>query len=313
MSVEELQQQDVATLVAAGLTAQGRGPDAVGAVLTALQAVSPCAERHRGEVRALVRRLWFTPWQLPAGPQVAAREAAWLAPTSPQGWSTPAGRLRGFAGGAGPTVLLLHGWGDHAGRMGAFVGPLLDRGFRVVGCDLPAHGGNSGETTDLYVIAEAVAAVLEAERPAGVVAHSLGGQALLRALAQDTDHVAAVALLAPAVRLESAVARFRELFGVSEPVMAELVGDFVDRFGEVVWRETDATAAAPAVDAPVLLASSDDDEQVPPADTEALTAAFPRCTRLRVSGLGHTRVLRDPDVVTSVADFLTEHLHAGRS
>lgn len=45
-----------------------------------------------------------------------------------------------YAWGEGPAVLLVHGWSSHTGCMAGFVDPLLERGFRVVAFDAPAHG-----------------------------------------------------------------------------------------------------------------------------------------------------------------------------
>jgi hypothetical protein len=42
--------------------------------------------------------------------------------------------------GSGPPVYLVHGWGGWRGQLGAFVDPLLARGYRVVAFDAPSHG-----------------------------------------------------------------------------------------------------------------------------------------------------------------------------
>src|SRR5262249_35923574 len=50
--------------------------------------------------------------------------------------------------GSGPTVLLVHGWGGRGAQLGAFVEPLVTRGFSVVTFDAPGHGASgSGPVT----------------------------------------------------------------------------------------------------------------------------------------------------------------------
>jgi len=44
--------------------------------------------------------------------------------------------------GAGPSVLLVHGWGGRGTQLGAFVEPLVARGFSVVTFDAPGHGAS---------------------------------------------------------------------------------------------------------------------------------------------------------------------------
>src|SRR5256885_6876846 len=83
-------------------------------------------------------RLWFTPWPTPTSPSAAEREKRWLTGTSPLKVPFKGRVLRGFIGGYGPTVLLVHGWGERAARLGAYVEPLAGPGMRVVGVTMPA-------------------------------------------------------------------------------------------------------------------------------------------------------------------------------
>jgi pimeloyl-ACP methyl ester carboxylesterase len=282
-----------------------RGPGAFTAILDTL--TRRLAGGVDADVRSLAWRLWFTPWQMPPSPRVLAREQEWLRPTTPTTFRTPVGDLSGYTAGTGPTVLLLHGWGDHAARMGAFVEPLTRRGLRVIAFDLPAHGSSPGRTTDLYEVGTALDSVLGEEPAVGAVAHSMGGQALLRALATRDHELRTAALLAPAVRLESALRRFIELFELPEELGRALSEDFEAHFGPDVWEETDARRHAARVSIPVLLASDDEDEQVPLEDTEQLAAALPDVTWLRTSWLGHTRILRDDGVIAEVSEAIAEH------
>ena len=282
-----------------------RGPGAFTAILDALNRRLPGGVD--AEVRSLAWRLWFTPWQIPASPRVVAREAAWLRTTTSTVFRTPVGDLAGYHAGSGPTVLLIHGWGDHAARMGAFVEPLTRRGMRVVAFDLPAHGSSPGRTTDLFEVQTALESVLREEPVVAAVAHSMGGQALLRSLAGGDHSIRTAALLAPAVRLESALRRFIELFALPDEVARALSEDFVTHFGHDVWEATDAHRHAARVRIPVLLASDDQDEQVPLEDTELLAGALPNVTWLRTSWLSHTRILHDDGVVAEVSEAVAEH------
>jgi hypothetical protein len=60
-----------------------------------------------------------------------------------------AGGLVGWTWGEGPPVLLMHGWEGRAAQLGAFVGPLVAAGLKVVGYDAPAHGESAGKTATL--------------------------------------------------------------------------------------------------------------------------------------------------------------------
>jgi pimeloyl-ACP methyl ester carboxylesterase len=88
--------------------------------------------------------------------------------------------LRWFEGGAGATIVLLHGFGGAASNWTLVAPELADRAHVIVP-DLPGHGGSSAlpappETLDPF--AERVAHLLA--EPAVVVGHSLGGVVALR-------------------------------------------------------------------------------------------------------------------------------------
>ena len=102
--------------------------------------------------------------------------------------------LRWFEGGAGPTVVLLHGFGGAASNW-TLVAPALTRVARVLVPDLPGHGGSSAlpappETLDPF--ADRVAHLLD--EPALVVGHSLGGVVALRLAARRPDLVRGLVL-----------------------------------------------------------------------------------------------------------------------
>lgn len=90
----------------------------------------------------------------------------------------PNGRLIVWEGGAGPTLVLLHGAGDQAGSWSK-VAPALAERLRVVIPDLPGHGGSGPAAGPLTLEmelrgVEAVLAVFTGGKPAVLVGNSLG-------------------------------------------------------------------------------------------------------------------------------------------
>ena len=92
--------------------------------------------------------------------------------------------MKVWSWGEGPTVLLVHGWNGRATQLGAFVEPLLARGYRVVAFDAIGHGESAGKQSSLPEFANCIRQI--ADELGGVyaiVAHSLGGAATTFALA----------------------------------------------------------------------------------------------------------------------------------
>src|SRR3954454_8190749 len=109
--------------------------------------------------------------------------------------------IRYLVGGAGPTIVLVHGLGGAASNW-LLVAPELARERRVVIPELPGHGGSGrlAESPDLDPFADAVLTVLEREDalPAPWVGHSLGGAVGLRAAVRRPDAVSGLVLAAAA-------------------------------------------------------------------------------------------------------------------
>lgn len=217
-----------------------------------------------------------------------------------------------YAWGEGPAVLLVHGWGSHTGHMTGFVGPLVERGFRVIAFDAPAHGRSPGERTDIFEIRRALRAVAErAGSPAGAVAHSLGSLALLDAGPASLG-VGATVLISPGVRLDALVEAFRGRAGLCERTAAELkrrVADFVGpEYYDGLWASGPDRA---------LVLHDEEDREIPPGEGRHVARKLGGARFRTTAGLGHRRIVRDPDVQAETARFLalasSAHLRQGGS
>lgn len=284
---------------------------------TALR-VTWLATRATGAISAglggrFAERLRFTPWPVDAGPRSRARHAAWLEDADPLSIPFRGGRLAGFAAGTGPVVLLVHGRGERAASLGAFVRPLTDAGFRVVGVDLPAHGDSPGRRTSLPEQAAALRAASEYLGDIhGIVAHSMGGLASVMALREGLEARAAT-LLAPAVRLGHALSRWSSMFAIPPKATLGLAAVIERRFGHDVWETFAGDKMAPDVTVPTLIVQDRDDQQVDHSDAVLLADAWPGSRLLTTEGLGYNRVLRDPEVIASVSAFMSSAAIAARA
>ncbi len=98
-----------------------------------------------------------------------------------RGEEVTVGGMPGVAFGDGPTVLLLHGWAGRGLQMGAFVDPLVAKGYRVIALDGPDHGRDHGKMSGLPPWVRAVSAAIEEAAPHAIAAHSFGGAAAILA------------------------------------------------------------------------------------------------------------------------------------
>ncbi len=217
-------------------------------------------------------------------------------------------RMVAEAWGDGPPIYLVHGWGGWRGQLGAFVEPLAARGHQVIAFDAPSHGesgpGRHGprRSTGLEMM-EALQGVVKAYGPpAAIVAHSLGAATTAWSIRDGLATPQRLALIAPTI---GPVPYIEE--------MAGLLG-FTDRTRQAMLRRVETMLVRPIGDfdvlgvgagmPPTVIVHDQRDKEVAFAQAEQIAAAWPSAHLVSTDGLGHQRILRDPEVVSRVADFV---------
>jgi pimeloyl-ACP methyl ester carboxylesterase len=222
-------------------------------------------------------------------------------------------------GDTGPLVLLVHGWNGRGSQLGAFVEPLLAEGFQVATFDAPGHGRSDGSRSSLIEFADAFDAVLDALRPFfqplhGVVAHSMGGAAVTFALSRrsargDRDREAGQAeprlvFIAPPIDLNDFMHTVSTELGLSERTQAALTSLVERRIGERL-DDLAALKLATRMQQPLLVLHDEQDRAVPVSCGQSLASAWPGAELHITRGLGHSRILRDPTVISRATRFLS--------
>ncbi|HYG63364.1 MAG TPA: alpha/beta hydrolase [Thermoanaerobaculia bacterium] len=202
-----------------------------------------------------------------------------------------------------PAMVLQHGWEGRGSQLGAFVPPLLAAGYRVVALDGPGHGDSPGRSSSLVALGQALRLLGGSLGPlAGVVAHSAGTVAAIHALSRGlvADRLVAIA---PGVDLEAYAREFARMFGLSAAVSRSMRQRIERRIG-VSWEELDPRRAPAHVRIPLLVIHDRTDREAPYAGGEALARAW-GARLITTEGLGHTRILRNEQVVAQTTEFLS--------
>ena len=237
--------------------------------------------------------------------------------------------LAAWRWGRGPAVLLVHGWGSRGSRLASFVAPLTEAGFSVVSFDAPGHGASAGRLSSLPQFIGALQAVARelgdneesgsgcrsaGPVPAtfsGIVAHSMGGAATTLAMGRGLS-VGRVVFLAPAADPAGYSERFAELIGLTPGVLARMKRSIERRFGQS-WDEFDVLRAAAKMTAPLLVFHDREDRDVAWEDGAAIARTWPGAEFVSTSGLGHRRIVHDPDVVSRAVALLAQSKGATRA
>ncbi len=207
--------------------------------------------------------------------------------------------------GDGPkTVLLVHGWAGRGLQMGAFVKPIVDAGYRVVAYDGPSHGQSPGRQANLFKLTDGLVAVADAVGPLhGVIAHSLGTTAVLLAMSRGQLDPGRFVAIAPMADTRSMSRNYAAMTGFSHAVVDEMRARFERRYG-FRWDDIEPTRLAEGIEAATLVIHDRDDGELPAEEGELLARVMPNGRSRITEGLGHRRILRDPEVVAAAAGHL---------
>lgn len=205
---------------------------------------------------------------------------------------------------AHPKVMVMHGWSSRATQFLKFIEALTQAGFEVIGIDAPAHGKSDGKETDLFGFAGVMKQVHENEGDVyAIIGHSLGGVASTIHV-KNGMHVERLVIMASPSIAEDILSSFVRRINAF-PARASYLRK---KMKKIYKLDFEAATASEVVknfpDVPTLLVYDKHDHEAPWRHGELLLNQMPKATLHKTTGLGHTRILKDKDVVKTVVDFL---------
>ncbi len=214
-------------------------------------------------------------------------------------------KIQCYSWGQGPVVLVVHGWAGRATQFRKIIAALVRENYRVVGFDGPAHGKSQGTSTN---IREFELVLTELYRhvgvPAGIIAHSFGGGAVLSAAMNGLPVRKLINIASPAIGDEIIGTYLRTINGSESTArffkswVLKTTGKPFDEFTALHFIKN----LNQEVD--LLLVHDENDGEVPLIHALELMKVYPRATLYQTRGLGHTRILRDEGVIRKCISFL---------
>ncbi|WP_108125018.1 alpha/beta hydrolase [Saccharospirillum mangrovi] len=298
----------------AARTEAGPMPDSfrrLGRGLNALAWVSPALA---GQV---LTRLWFTPLHGEPGQRTRAfwasadrRQPLYLDPNGLDLhlWGNP----------KAPLILGVHGWRGSGSQFREWVTPLVNAGYQVCLFDLPGHGLNKSRRTHVYEFARVLLTIqTQLGQPAAVIAHSLGAQSVIQAMAQGFQP-GQLALVAPGLDVNALFESFNGALGLNNRTRAAFERSLTTETRALsrrylnedtsIWQRISLDFAAPFLTLPGVLVMDADDREVPIADLHRAAAAWPAAESIQTRGLGHSGALKDAAVIRQLVSYFQRQL-----
>lgn len=216
--------------------------------------------------------------------------------------------LKGYEWGSGDrTILLVHGWESRGTALRSFVPILLEKGFKVVTFDAPAHGNSAGKQTNLVEFGGAIKAIINQMGGVyGIVSHSLGGAATMFALSnlQQTRQLKRLVLISSPSRILPAMEGFLDLIRAPKAVEKAFYSIIKEEM-KLPLAEVDMVKMMDKVSVEkVMLIHDKADKIVPFTSSEYVAKHWNDSTLVVTEGYGHYELVKVPAVLGIVQDFL---------
>lgn len=211
-------------------------------------------------------------------------------------------------GSGEPVVLLVHGWRSRASRFSPLVESMMAEGRTIVSFDAPGNGASSGSRTDVFEYARAIQLLGLRYGPFdAIIGHSFGVLAAFQALREGLA-VGRLVSIAGVYSFEHVFDTFVRLIGLRPKGVLRL-RQKIERspYWEhpFAWGEL-LSEIGSAGSAPSLLVVHDRFDPVAEIKQAGLIAhGHPGAKHVVFTrGLGHNRILADPQVLKEVAEFV---------
>lgn len=244
--------------------------------------------------------LWFTPFPF------ARRRLSQIPPEARRvTFESDEVEVHGYEIGDGSkTALLIHGWAGSSRQYGRIARRLAEEGYRSVVIDLPGHGVESGRSTDVVEIVDAIEAVGGSLGKVDiVVAHSLGAMATSVAMQQSLEAERLV-LVAPGLRPLHAVEKFAAQLRLRPAVQRAVIRSMERKFGSDVWDRIPDEIFEMQIPGSTLIIHDVDDDMVPVEQAQLLAENW-SVGLVSTKGYGHNGVLRATEVIDRIAALAT--------
>lgn len=215
-------------------------------------------------------------------------------------------KVQVYQWGEGKPILFVHGWMGRGTQFRKFIEAFNESGYQVISFDATGHGKSDGSRSHLMEFA-GVIKILHSKYEGFemIVGHSLGGVASMIAINDGIPTNKLIMISSPTLA-HKIVDEFIIRLKASNKCKDYFDGYVIRKFGKR-FEEYSATHIAQELrEIDLLLIYDEDDREVDLENPRALLNVYPNARLVTTSGLGHTRILKDEEVVKTCLQFLKQ-------
>lgn len=213
-------------------------------------------------------------------------------------------RIQVYEWGEGRPVLFVHGWMGRAAQFRKFIPVFNDAGFKVIGFDATGHGLSEGKKSHLMEFAAIITTLKEKlGKFEMIVGHSLGGVASLHAIKDHSVSDKLTMIASPAIS-EEILIEFEKKIGATRKCEAYFHRYVLHTYGKTFEEYSASYIITDVKGLQLQLIYDEDDKEISMRSAEVLKEKYPEARSITTQGLGHTRILKENEVIQSVLSFL---------
>lgn len=201
-------------------------------------------------------------------------------------------------------VLLVHGWAGRSTQLYMIADKLLEKGYMVISFDGPAHGFSTGKTTAMPEFLDTIAEIDKQFGPfKAAVGHSFGGMSLYNSVA-NSFKIEKLVTIGAADKISDVILNFTTNLKVKS-IVAQKVKSMFDKRWNIDIDSHSSSIVAKKIVIPTLVVHDSNDGDVPVSCAIKIRQNLQKGSLLITKGLGHTKILRNKKVTSTIVDFIT--------
>ena len=200
-------------------------------------------------------------------------------------------------------VLLVHGWAGRSTQLFMIADKLLEKGYMVISFDGPAHGKSDGKTTEMPEFLDTINEIDKQHGPFdAAVGHSFGGMCLYNAVANNFK-INKLVTVGAGDTISDILFNFTKNLQL-KPKIAKKIKSFFDAKWQQDIDSHSSSIVAKKVNIPTLVVHDSDDGDVPVSCALKIRQNLQNGTLLITEGLGHTKILRNQKITSTIVNFI---------
>jgi len=215
-------------------------------------------------------------------------------------------KVRLYQWGSGEEyVLLCHGWESNAGSLGAFVEPLVERGYTVIAYDSLAHGESEGKQSNMIVFKEIAKAIIEEKgKPKIAIGHSMGANVIVLLAKEEALDISKVILISPFNQLRAIFLGFKDILKIPEAIYSIMLDKVSDRFNYDVREMEFGLVGHESPLSNILIMHDRNDKITPFSHSHTMAKRWKKAKLMPIEGSGHYKILWYRDTLEHSFDFI---------